>query len=956
MKRWLILTMLVAGVLLAENLVKNGGFDEGDVLFGELPLGWSAQGAQFVGWRYVNDDGVSGACCFQAVPGNGNVTPMMQEVTCDSLKDYTLKAAFKVDGCIPVVTVFAADGKILASLKADGKESKLWKEKSVEFKTDAGDKKLTVVISVEGQQGSGRVDSISIDAAAAQAAAITPFKTDKENIALHKPYTCITNARRYGLCTDPGDKEQVTDGLYTKGYFWTQKSTVGWTTKDAVEIRIDLGSVQPICGFSYNLAAGRAGVEWPKLINVYVSDDGQAWRRIGDLFAKSCGERGRPAKDVYAVYRAASLDMPAKGRFVSFVVDQQPFCFVDEIEIYKGDEALLAQENGVACKEPLDDYKNTLFQARMVAELDAYKETLDASTQGKFKAEIEALRKVLSAAELPSDSANLLTIIPYSPYQLKLFALNAKVLRTKGFKEPMIWRNNRWDNLSPISRPQMGKPDPIVVDMMRGEVRGETFNILNPTEADITCKVSVEGLPAGSGLDCREVLFTDTRQMASVSGALKPGDGDSLTLKVEPGVSRQVWLSFKKPTLPKGNYKAQVKVAVNGKSTLTIPLTLNIHDVDFPQQPRLHVGGWDYVQGKADYYKAPGNLESNLAMMRSIYTDSPWGTNAVLPKGAKFDQEGHLTNAAELDYREWIAWEERWKGARQWCVFAAVRDTFNGEKMGTPRFETMIVEYYRAFLAFLETRGIKPSQLIILLVDEPYSHERDEVIIAWARPLKKALPELVLFEDPIYAKPEEAIMDMYELSDILCPNTVRTVRFGHKPFFLNYKAKGKTLWLYSCSGPARLLDPVAYHRGQMWHCFEMGAKGAFYWALGCGGGIGDSWHAFKQPGVEYSPYFVSQTDTMDAKQSEGVREGVQDYELLCMLQERVAARKAAGKVDATVTAAEKLLTDGIASVLESIAPPADSEGVSGWLWSQPKDRSVMDKVRVQALNLLEKLN
>ena len=175
-------------------------------------------------------------------------------------------------------------------------------------------------------------------------------------------------------------------------------------------------------------------------------------------------------------------------------------------------------------------------------------------------------------------------------------------------------------------------------------------------------------------------------------------------------------------------------------------------------------------------------------------------------------------------------------------------------------------------MRILKTRGIKPSQLIILLVDEPYSHERDEVIIGWARPLKKALPELVLFEDPIYANPEEAIMDMYEVSDILCPNTIRTVNFGHKPFFLNYKAKGKTLWLYSCSGPARSLDPVAYHRGQMWHCFEMGAKGAFYWALGCGGGIGDSWHAFNQSGVEYSPYFVSQTDTMDAKQSEGVRE------------------------------------------------------------------------------------
>ncbi len=956
MKKWMVLALLVSGLLLAENLVKNGGFDEGEVKFGELPPAWSAQGGQFAGWRYINYDGVSEASCIQAVAGNGDVIPLMQEISCAPSTTYTLKAAFKVDGCIPAVAVLAADGKSLVQLKADAKEAKVWKEKSIAFKTGAGDKKLTVILSVEGQKGSANVDSISIDAAAATATVIAPFKTDKENIALHKPYTCITNARRYGLCTDPGDKVQLTDGIYTKGYFWTQKSTVGWTTKSAVEIRIDLGSIQPICGFSYNLAGGRAGVEWPKLINVYVSDDGQAWRRIGDLYAKSCEERGRPAKDVYAIYRAATLNMPAKGRYVSFVTDQQPYCFIDEIEIYKGDEKLLAQENGIPCKEPLDDCKDTLFQTHMIAELDAFKAGLDASLQDKFKADFEALRKELSMSGLPSNSSELLTIIPFCPSQKMLYALNAKVLRARGLQEPMIWRNNRWDNLSPIAQPPAGKPDPLVVDMMRGEIRGETFNILNPTDNDISCKVTVEGLPAGSGLDCREVLFTATKQMVCVSGALKPGDGDSVRLTVESGVSRQVWLSFKKPTLSKGSYNAQVKVAVNGKNTLTIPLTLNIHDVDFPQQPRLHVGGWDYVQGKADYYHAPGNLESNLAMMRSIYADSPWGTSSVLPQGAKFDKEGHLTNAAELDYSNWITWEERWKGARQWCVFASVKDSFHGEKMGTPRFETMIVEYYRAFLEFLKGRGIKPSQLIILLVDEPYGHERDTVIIGWGKPLKKALPELVLFEDPIYAKPEEAIMEMYEVSDILCPNTIKTVRNGHKPFFLNYKAKGKTLWLYSCSGPARLLDPVAYHRGQMWHCFEMGAKGAFYWALGCGGGIGDSWHAFKQPGVEYSPYFVSQTDTMDAKQSEGVREGVQDYELLCMLQDRVAALKAAGKGDAIVTAAEKLLTDGVASVLESIAPPADSEGVKGWYWSEPKDRSVIDKMRVQALNLLEKLN
>ena len=155
MKRWLILTMLAASVLLAENLVKNGGFDEGEVRLGELPSGWNVLGEQLVGWRYINDDGVSGACCLQAVPDNGRVTPLTQGVACEPSKDYTLKAAFKVDGCRPVVAVLTADDKKLASLVADDKEVKVWKEKSVAFKTGADDKKLTVIVAADGQTGSG---------------------------------------------------------------------------------------------------------------------------------------------------------------------------------------------------------------------------------------------------------------------------------------------------------------------------------------------------------------------------------------------------------------------------------------------------------------------------------------------------------------------------------------------------------------------------------------------------------------------------------------------------------------------------------------------------------------------------------------------------------------------------------------------------------------------------------
>ncbi|MDD4101994.1 MAG: hypothetical protein PHU80_05110, partial [Kiritimatiellae bacterium] len=92
------------------------------------------------------------------------------------------------------------------------------------------------------------------------------------NVALHKPYT-LEPTPGYRHCTDPGDKAQLTDGVYVEGYFWTQTGTVGWNNVAPVICTIDLGKVEPVCGVSWSTAAGVAGVSWPESLYVLVSDD-----------------------------------------------------------------------------------------------------------------------------------------------------------------------------------------------------------------------------------------------------------------------------------------------------------------------------------------------------------------------------------------------------------------------------------------------------------------------------------------------------------------------------------------------------------------------------------------------------------------------------------------------------------------------------------------------------------
>ena len=80
------------------------------------------------------------------------------------------------------------------------------------------------------------------------------------NIAKSRKYA-LDSKPSYRHCTDSGDKIQLTDGVYTEGYFCTQAGTVGWRGVNPAYITIDLEAVEPICGVSFSTAAGVAGDE-----------------------------------------------------------------------------------------------------------------------------------------------------------------------------------------------------------------------------------------------------------------------------------------------------------------------------------------------------------------------------------------------------------------------------------------------------------------------------------------------------------------------------------------------------------------------------------------------------------------------------------------------------------------------------------------------------------------------
>jgi len=780
-----------------------------------------------------------------------------------------------------------------------------------------------------------------------------------ENLARGKRYT-LNPPPGYSYCTDAADEAQLTDGQYTVGYFWTQKSTVGWSGERPVIITMDLGAHVPVRGVSLNTAAGVAGVSWPMTIMLLISVDGRAYHALGDLVEISQEERV-PPQDRYAVHRFRTDAFKTHGRYLKFVIDPGgPYCFVDEIEVYRGEDAW--RELPLPGKEmwyPREYYEDNVFNAsikrRIGASLAAAANfilgsDLEAAVKQRLKDEFLPLEAEIAA--LPKYAPDeFRAVFPLNDVHARVFALFGKARAAQGRPPLVVWGANPWDFLGPTQLPEDVPAAAVKVAAMRGEVRAGAVNLTNCTAEAAKVGVTFAGLPGGQlpgYITVHEVAWTDTRQGAPVAAALPevaPGPA-GLAVSAPAGMTRQVWFSVAPRAVTPGTHRGHVVLSAPGLAPLKVPFTLRVFDLDFPAEPALHVGGWDYTDADRQYGVTPENCAALIAHLRERYVDAPWATCGVMPYGT-FDAEGALATSPDTTRLE--RWLERWPGARRYCVFNAVGDNIGGAKIGTRTFAARVGAWIRFWVRCLRDRGIKPDQLALLLVDEPHRNEQDATIIAWAKAIRAAEPDVLIWEDPTYSDPTEAVPEMMEVAHVLCPNRPMMLKQGADfvEFYRKQRASGRRLEFYSCSGPARLLDPYAYHRLQAWTCFQMGAEASYFWAFGDTGN-GDSWNEYATKRTSYTPLFLGPDSVTAGKHMEAIRESVQDFEYLVMLRDRIAATPGRRVASTRLRAAQELLKYATDRVL-------NAENVNELEWRKPKDRGIADTVRIEIGNALEEL-
>jgi hypothetical protein len=796
------------------------------------------------------------------------------------------------------------------------------------------------------------------DRGSSRAAQGAPTADSLRNIALGKPYT-LDPKPNYQYCSE--DAKQLTDGYYAKslfGLFWTQKTTVGWLGKQAT-ITIDLGAVQPIKGVSYNTSAGTSEVQWPSAIDIFVSDDGKNFYEAGDLVSLSDRLTPSPPAKTLQVHRYWTDALSTHGRYLSLVVFGEPYIFVDEIEVYEGNPSLLGIPH---TGNPISDFRSFLPQMRVSQAITARLREDIKGIRTALRAKPlapparEAIAAQLVAAEQglrnPVDRSNqdFRAVMPLNALHERIFRVQAQLWRAMGLPLVSVWQSGLWDPLPPIHNPSLEPVPAVQVDMMLNEYRAVAFNISNASDEPKTLRLKIDGLPGGINppyLTVHEVAWTGTSGGHCFPAALPEAEKSegAFLIRLTPGLTRQVWFTCHPQNIAPGSHRGRILLSGAGIE-IVVPLVLHLYPLHFPDQPTLHLGGWDYTDQDAFYDITPQNRDQVIAHLRSHFVDTPWATATVLPFASLAAAGSYRVDTTAFDN-----WVQRWRGARQYCVYINAGGQLGGSPMGTPEFSKKVQDWIRFWSSQAQRRGLRPEQMFLLLVDEPRTPAEDETILQWALAIRAAGTGVKIWEDPLHHDPFQANQDMIKLCDVLCPDRWSLLSSpGSARYFSQRRQQGTELALYSASGPARELDPYTYYRLQAWACWQYGALGSHFWSF-ADAGKGSSWNEYDTIGTGNTPFFLDQASVTPGKQMEAIREGVEDYEYLVMLRQNLSLLKGKGLPVTLLQEASDLLSSAPKEVCG--APPTDLANWKNWLTE--KDRTGADRLRIRILKVLSAL-
>jgi hypothetical protein len=379
-------------------------------------------------------------------------------------------------------------------------------------------------------------------------------------------------------------------------------------------------------------------------------------------------------------------------------------------------------------------------------------------------------------------------------------------------------------------------------------------------------------------------------------------------MEIKPKTYKAVWLTVSIPgNAEAGEYTGSISVKLNNE-TRSLPLSVKVFPLVLPFERHLDIVEWynTSVFGKIygireayspEWFAMLGKIAQNFAEHRQNAFQVPFGSIGITVNDSseftfdfsRFDQVADVFwNTGKMDILETgeIAnfGKLRWAGTKAYLNDYQVRDAENG-KVSTMAGRDVLPQLLPAFQEHLRAKGWL-EKTIFGIRDEPSIHnavsynQASELVHLYA-------PDLRRFN----ALESTMVIDQLELA---IPKLDHFANWY--PKYREWQNDGHELWFYTVGifqgslFPNKTIDvPLIDSRIMHWLNYKYDATGYLHWGWNqwtddplhaVGQHIGDGWHVYP-----------SKDGFMNALRWEEMRNGIQDYEYLWMLEDKISQLK-----------------------------------------------------------------
>ncbi|MBN2311815.1 MAG: DUF4091 domain-containing protein [Candidatus Hydrogenedentes bacterium] len=384
-------------------------------------------------------------------------------------------------------------------------------------------------------------------------------------------------------------------------------------------------------------------------------------------------------------------------------------------------------------------------------------------------------------------------------------------------------------------------------------------------------------------------------------------------LDLVAGERQPIWFRVNvPPDAAPGRYKGRVTIR-HGEQAVSVPVELRVRSFRLPRPGTLPAAFGLYAHALSGWYHGKRPYQEVM----SPETYARWcrfmGAYRLTPKNVANEyhtrrdtEEGKVLDMSLLT-RTLGAVAEDYYPPYSFCVYRlpCPRDVQDGTTTTDPAVWIRALTERTAEYARL---GL-PREAYVYGIDEPLPAGYPFISKVYGM-VREAAPGYPIMQTVNHTPPEE----LAGLVDIWCPLSARVT----EDFYQARKAAGDTLWMYVCCGPKPphanffVDQPAIDHRMVFWQARQAGATGVLYWCICWWAGIpgpssgephfpdvpiqlkdhadtlknlgtnGDGMLVW--PGPDMTPY--------PSLRLEVVRDGIEDYEYLALLERCVDSARA----------------------------------------------------------------